>query len=169
MKKLQLYYIKKEYIDYLRKFDSKVPYNKKETRPYVGVVLCYNNINYFAPLSSPKPKHLKMNENALDIFKIKNGELGIVNINNMIPTPKECLIEVLPHVKDSKYKLLLQNQLMYLNNNKRRLYKKVIVFYKRYMKGYLSKNILDRCCNFTLLEEKCINYDKKESYLIENI
>lgn len=39
---------------------------------------------YFAPLSSPKPKHKRM-KNMIDFFKIKDGELGAVNFNNMIP------------------------------------------------------------------------------------
>lgn len=39
---------------------------------------------YFAPLSSPKPKHKNM-KNTIDFFKIKDGELGAVNFNNMIP------------------------------------------------------------------------------------
>jgi len=31
--KLKLYYINDEYVDYLRKFDNKVPYNKNKRRP----------------------------------------------------------------------------------------------------------------------------------------
>ena len=104
MKTLRIYYIDNDYINYLRKFDDRVAYNKTKTRPYVGVVYTFNNQTYFAPLSSPKPKHLTMNNRALDIFKIKDGELGIVNINNMIPTPKSCLTEVLPLVKDKQYR-----------------------------------------------------------------
>ena len=46
------------------------------------MVYTYNNYNYFAPLASPKPKHVNINPKAIDIFKIKNGELGVVNINN---------------------------------------------------------------------------------------
>ena len=101
MNKLKIYYIDNDYIDYLRKFDKRVPYNKTKTRPYVGVVYTFNNQTYFAPLSSPKPKHLTMNKDAIDIFKIKDGELGIVNINNMIPTPIACLTEVLPLIDEN--------------------------------------------------------------------
>ena len=132
MKTLKIYYIDNNYINYLRKFDNIVAYNKTKTRPYVGVVYTFNNQTYFAPLSSPKPKHLIMNNRALDIFKIKDGELGIVNINNMIPTPKSCLTEVLPLVKpkscltevlplvkDMQYKKLIIEQTTYLNNHKR--------------------------------------------------
>ena len=59
-----------KYCDYLRKFDSRVPYNKgtKELRPFVGVLFKIDSKEYFAPLSSPKPKHLKM-KNTIDFLK----------------------------------------------------------------------------------------------------
>ena len=144
MKTLKIYYIDTNYINFLRKFDNRVAYNKNKARPYVGVVYTFNNQTYFATLSSPKPKHLTMNDRALDIFKIKDGELGIVNINNMIPTPISCLTEVLPLVKDKQYRKLIIEQTTYLNNHKRDLLDK------------------DRCCNFRLLEEKCKEYEKEE-------
>lgn len=158
MKTLKLYYITDSYINYLRQFDDKVLYNKKSGRPYIGVVFTYNDFYYFAPLSSPKPKHLNMRKDAVDIFKIKDGELGIVNINNMIPTPKECLVDYLTIINDINYRNLLQEQLTYLNNNKRSLLSKVRQFRKRYQKGYLNKRILERCCDFRLLEDKCLEY-----------
>ena len=58
---MRIYRIKDEYIDFLRKYDKKVSKNKKETRPFVGIVFEINNFKYFAPLSSPKEKYLKMN------------------------------------------------------------------------------------------------------------
>lgn len=158
MKNLKLYYIDEEYINYLRQFDSNIAYNKVTTRPYIGIVYTYNNFNYFAPLSSPKPKHININPKAIDIFKIKDGELGVVNINNMIPTPIENLTEVLPTVTDKKYKKMLEQQLTYLNNHKAELYKKINHFQNMFRKGHLSENILKRCCNFILLEEKFKEY-----------
>lgn len=56
---LKIYYLKNDYIDYLRQFDNKVAYNKNSTRPYVGIVYRINEFNYFAPLSSPKSSILK--------------------------------------------------------------------------------------------------------------
>ena len=70
MKRLKIYFVNDDYIDYLRKFDTKVAYNKGRNRPYIGVVFTYKNFLYFSPLSSPKPKHLIMKENMVDIFKI---------------------------------------------------------------------------------------------------
>ena len=54
MKTLKIYYMDDKYINYLRTFDSKDPFNKNTTRPYIGVVYSFNYKNYFAPLSSPK-------------------------------------------------------------------------------------------------------------------
>ena len=118
-KTLKIYYLDENYINYLRRYDSKVAYNKNTTRPYIGIVYTFHGLNYFAPLSSPKQKHLSMKEKTIDIFKIDKGKLGIVNINNMIPTPIECISEVLPKVKDEKYKTLIENQTTYINNHKK--------------------------------------------------
>ncbi len=135
MKNLKLYYIEDEYINYLRRWDKKVAYNKNKGRPYVGVVYSHEGTDYFVPLHSPKEKHKMINDKAVDIYKIKSGELGVVNINNMIPVPMSVLSEVLPLITDRKYKALLENQLTFLNNNKRELYKKISWFIFLYQKG----------------------------------
>lgn len=160
MKNLKIYYISEKYISYLREFDKNVAYNKNSTRPYIGIVYTYDNYNYFVPLSSPKPKHININPKAIDIYKIKDGELGVVNINNMIPTHVEDLTEVLPTVKDKKYKKMLEEQLTFLNNHKAQLLKKINNFQNMYRKGHLSESVLSRCCNFILLEEKFEEYIK---------
>ena len=160
VKRLKLYYISDAYIKYLRKYDDRVMINKNRTRPYVGVVYTYNDHYYFAPLSSPKPKHQKMNKSAIDIWLIDNGKLGVINFNNMIPSPKEELTEVIPTVKDEKYKKLLENQISSINKNRELLLKKINRFHKKYNDRLLFPNVLSRCCNFKLLEEKCKEYKK---------
>ena len=59
---LKLVKIDADYCNFLRKFDSKVPYNYdvKSLRPFIGVLFTISDLMYFAPLSSPKPKHLKL-------------------------------------------------------------------------------------------------------------
>lgn len=158
MKNLKLYYVSDKYIEYLRMFDTKVAYNKRKTRPYVGIVCRCNDCDYFVPLASPKPKHLNINSKAVDIYKIKGGELGVLNINNMIPVNEVELTEVLPTIQDEKYKILLQKQITCINNDKSNLYKKITFFMHLYYKGNLSNQILQRCCNFPLLEEKKKEY-----------
>ena len=157
--RLKLYYIENSYIDYLREFDSKVYFNKNATRPYVGVVYTFNNNNYFAPLSSPKPKHLKLTKNAIDIWKIDNGKLGIINFNNMVQCPIEVLTEVITTVKDIKYTKLLENQISSINSDKDLLMNKLKRFQKQYRLGLLPINVLKRCCNFELLEQKCREFN----------
>ena len=92
IKNLQIIRVNTNYCDYLRKFDSRVAYNmnEKEIRPFVGILFKIEDCEYFAPLSSPKSKHKKM-KNTIDFLKIKNGELGAVNFNNMIPVKKWLL------------------------------------------------------------------------------
>ena len=78
----------------------------------------------------------------------------------MIPTPIEELTEVLPTITDIKYKTMLENQLTFLNNNKSQLLRKINTFQSMYRNNHLPQNILDRCCNFMLLEEKFKDYVK---------
>ena len=57
---MKLYAVTDEYIDYLRKFDSKVYDNKEDKRKvmrkYLGIVLTINETNYYIPMSSPNWK-----------------------------------------------------------------------------------------------------------------
>jgi len=153
-----LYYISEDYIKYLRKYDNKVPSNKNTTRPYIGIVYQYNGFNYFAPLSSPKEKHLKMNKKAIDIWKIDDGKLGIINFNNMLPCQKNLLTEVLPTITDVKYRKLLENQIELINKDRNIMLKKIITFHNKYNENLLTENVKNRCCNFRLLELKCQEY-----------
>lgn len=75
-----------DYCDYLRKHENRVSYNagKKILRPFVGVLFQMNEFKYFAPLSSPKKKHLLMRDNQ-DFLRLDKGRLGAINFNNMIP------------------------------------------------------------------------------------
>lgn len=172
MESLILVRLDSKYCDYLRQFDNKVPYNynKKELRPFIGVLFEVNNCKYFAPLSSPKPKHKTMNT-TLDFFKIDNGDLGAVNFNNMLPVTdkniikidldKDCLTN-----SEENYVNLLKEQIYWLNRNDEKLHSRTKRLYEKYMNGTLSPNVAKRCCNFKLLEEKCALYnrsvDKKE-------
>ena len=120
---LKIVKVDSTYCDYLRKFDNKVVYNKnkKELRPFIGILFRIDDLEYFAPLTSPKPKHKKM-KNKLDFLKIKNGELGAVNFNNMIPVDSSnySLIDLNNKnvdIEKLKYQKLLKEQLDWLNSN----------------------------------------------------
>ena len=121
MRNFKIVRVNSDYCDYLRKFDSRVSYNKgsKKLRPFVGVLFKIDKWEYFAPLSSPKTKH-KLMKNRLDFFKIKNGELGAINFNNMIPVTKNNYTEIDLYstnldIEERKYQKMLKEQLSWLN------------------------------------------------------
>ncbi len=120
---LRIVKVNPSYCDYLREFDNKVSYNKnkKDLRPFIGILFKIEDLEYFALLSSPKPKHKQM-KNKMDFSKIKNGELGAVNFNNMIPVDKEYynvinLNKKITNLEQLKYQKLLREQLDWLNSN----------------------------------------------------
>lgn len=163
---LKVVRVNTDYCDYLRKFDNKVAYNKneKELRPFIGILFEIDTCKYFAPLSSPKPKHRKM-KNSVDFFKIKNGELGAVNFNNMIPVGNYnySLIDLNREaltVEELKYQKLLKSQLQWLNANYNQVKNKSFKLYQLYNEGKLSNNIKERCCNFKMLEQKSLEYNE---------
>ncbi len=154
-----------KYCDYLRKFDYRVSYNKdkKELRPFVGVLFRIGDMEYFAPLTSPKPKHLKM-RNTIDFFRIDNGKLGAINFNNMIPVTKKNyeiinLNKKYIHKKEIQYQALLNNQYTWLNEYKDEIIKRATKLYNKYTHNRLPLNIQNRCCNYKILEEACLKYN----------
>lgn len=46
---MRFYYIKDNYIDFLKKYDNIVAENKQESRPYVGIVIEIKGHKYYAP------------------------------------------------------------------------------------------------------------------------
>ena len=58
-KSFKIVKVDSKYCDYLRQYDNKVSYNAgtKDLRPFIGVLFMIDKCEYFAPLSSPKPKH----------------------------------------------------------------------------------------------------------------
>ena len=101
---IKIYGVKDAYIKYLSQYQEHLFLHEGGSfgRKYIGTVLEINGFFYFAPLSSFKSKHTKMNE-SVDFIKIK--DYAVVNINNMIPVPKEQLIELdINAEKDLHYK-----------------------------------------------------------------
>ncbi len=164
-KKIKIVKVDSDYCNFLRKYDDKVSYNagNKELRPFVGILFTVNNCEYFAPLSSPKPKHIKL-KNTLDLIKINDGIYGVVNFNNMIPVTNNNYTEFdlnkKTNGKNEQYRIqLLNNQLRWLTSNKKDIYQKSKILYNLYINDKLPRNVKDRCCNYPLLEEKCAIYN----------
>ena len=166
--RLKLYTIDAEYCNYLRSVDLRVSdvQGQKSGRPFVGVVLSVNGVDYFAPLSSPKPKHLKMPD-SIDFIKIKKGEWGVINLNNMIPVQCSWITEVnhcaesTDAKKDKDYKTLIENQLTWCNSNKQHIQSSAARLRDVVVKGYAPLKLVSRCCDFLELEKACVKYKQQ--------
>ena len=150
----------------MRKYDNKVVYNagSKSLRPFIGILFYVGKCQCFAPLSSPKPKH-KLLKNTIDLIKIKNGDYGVVNLNNMIPVEENNYLEFdlnkkTENLQDMLRIKLMRNQLRYLTANKKEIYNKSKLLYNLYRNNKLPMNVKERCCNFPLLEQICKEYNK---------
>lgn len=161
--RLSLYWVNQDYNSMLRIIDKNVMdiSGNKSKRPFVGVLFMIGDIYYLAPLSSPKPKHLKM-KNMIDFLKIDNGRLGIININNMIPVSLKYVTKVNTNEMqkltsdEGKYVKLLEEQLSWINHsdNKVKIIERSKKLRSAYLENKLPPNIRERCVNFQLLEEK---------------
>jgi protein AbiQ len=161
MMSLKFFCADAEYCDFLRQTDACVPHvhDDKNTRPFVGILLSVNGIDYFAPLSSPKSKHKGM-KNQVDFLKIKGGEWGAINFNNMIPIHPSCLTAVDMKIseKDDKaeadYKNLLSNQLSWCNSNKAGILSRATKLYQIIVNKQARPELAKRCCDFLKDEEQ---------------
>ena len=92
-------------------------------------------------------------------MKLDEGRLGVMGFNNMIPVLDSCLIKFdIQAVRDTKYKMLLLNQLEYCNKNRDLILQRAQTTYRR----ALSRKIplyQKVCCNFEKLERKSKRYD----------
>jgi protein AbiQ len=159
--RFQLVRVSKNYADYLREYDDKVPF--KQNRPFVGIVLMVGENKYYAPLTSPKKKH-KFMKDTLDFIKIKDGEYGAINLNNMIPVQDCGIVAVNLRIGENdseqeiKDKILLQNQRIWCVKHKNVIEDKAKKLHDKIYEKKAGNHIASRCCDFKLLEEKASLY-----------
>lgn len=162
--KIRLYKVNLNYIKYLHyNYDKRVQYNEKEgqeyneNRPYIGIVLTINNIDYFAPLEHPRPEHKALKSNP-HIVKIKEGKYGLIGLNNMLPVHKSLLIDF--DIKSNKNKDVLITQYIFCQKNKNTIKGKALrVYEKRTTKPNSFEEKV--YCDFKSLEEGLAKYCKE--------
>lgn len=178
--KLKIYSVSDEYVKYLRQFDNKIYDNKEDirthTRKYVGIVINIENINYYIPMSSPKKTDyfdkgctkIRPSVNTIVRMTVKNKDgilelRGTLRISNMIPVPNtEITLYDVDSELDIKYKDIIIDEIAFLrnSNNAKNIINKAKLVHKQKINNF-KINYLDRCVNYKLLEEKCIEYNKK--------
>lgn len=158
MSGFRFYHIQDKYINFLHSGDQRVQFNKDHKRPYVGIVLNIHNVDYYVPLESPKPNHENIRSGG-PVLKLDNGKLGVMGFNNMIPVPKCALLTFdFSDVHDKKYYNLLIDELNYCNHNKKIIYHRAEITYKKATSGNVPL-YSKVCCDFKKLEVMSRKYD----------
>ncbi|MCD8068297.1 MAG: type III toxin-antitoxin system ToxN/AbiQ family toxin [Lachnospiraceae bacterium] len=162
-----------KYIRNLHHIDDRImsvsPQAGKDERPFLGIIVLCNHMQYCIPLSKPKPKHKNM-KNKIDFKKIEcDGELlGVLNFNLMIPVENAQLIPIDTIVRKHdnqnirKRKNILLKELNWCNEHASDICNTANVLYRKYLSGenFSAKN---QCVDFLRLETEYILYNKKLS------
>lgn len=157
---LKFYVLDKDYYNFLAQFDDRIMNinDNKSHRPFVGIVFSIDHVDYYAPLTSPKPKHEQM-KNQVDFLKINGGLYGAINLNNMLPVVQSA-VTLLDFSKlrcdtkgERQYKNLLLNQYRWCQKNSDSIIKRATVLYHM-IEDQPRAALKNRCCDFKLLEEK---------------
>ena len=163
MEHIRFYEVNCEYVNFLSQFEPLLFHNKASNqtneRKYIGVVLCVNGFQYFAPLSSHKPKHDRM-QNGIDFIKIK--QYAVINLNNMFPVPKTEYKNVdFSKVSDYKYKSLLLSEYRYIKAIEKKIMTNAKIVYKHKTNTANKTSLSQRCNDFLILEKACMDYISK--------
>lgn len=175
--KIYLYNVDDNYIKYLKTFDPHVSDSKvgkrKHIRKYIGAVIQINDCQYFAPLSSPKPKDFNadgsIRKDPIFLTRIivnndngSNELKGKILLGNMIPINASALTKVNPNdEKDLNYKTLIIKELDFITKNRKEIVRKANIIYNQKIGKYKTSEYskyLDCVVDFKLLEEKSKNY-----------
>ena len=154
-----------------------------ESKPYIGILVEDNGIEYVIPLSSAKEKHKAWKNVDTDRFLIfencenaesgtkdiyvKNGDgtfkhiLSVMDLKKMIPikTGLYSEVDLNPSKNDStaekKYKVLLNIEYTFCLKIIDSVIQKAT---KLYQKQISTGKVIKFCCDFKLLEDKCREY-----------
>ena len=171
MKKITLFTVDDNYIDYLRQYDSKVLKHSGEdyttSRKYLGVLFEINGFKYLAPLSSPSEtydfKDGIIRKSLIPIIRMvsENQLLGTIKLGCMIPIFDENLISYydINSEIDLKYKILVRKELEFIYINKELILKNAYKLYQQKINN-MSMGYIKNTVDFQLLEEKAKLYKK---------
>ncbi len=153
--RLKLYNIDDNYVNFLKKRDSKVPDNYSGKRAYVGILISINGRDYFAPLTSDKQKkYLGSKKEKFHIIPLISGTnyYGALLLNNMIPVDKSLAKNLnYKTIQDQFYANLISNQINLINSMKADIVKNANKVYRNVC---VNKNsfYISISCDFANLE-----------------
>ena len=153
---LNFYYVNKDYADYLRQTDNKVPELEYDSNDkfFCGIVLSVNGISYYAPIS-----HDTQYQQTSLLIKDKGKSISSIKFAFMIPVSPNQLNRIdFSEVEktDKKYADLLRAEYRYCASHKTDINEKAL---KVYAIGCNPSHRLNSvCCNFKKLEEAMVSF-----------
>lgn len=159
--KLLMYDISEDYKNYLRKFDNRV--SMKENRKFYGILITKDNMDYYIPFTSKIEKRTS-SKLTVNVKDTNNRIISKLLLNNMIPVNEKDAILV--DIEKSKYKDYFNREIRYLRKEKviEEILRKVDNMFKvlENHKNIDYEFFRKLCCDFKMLEEKCVEYHKKD-------
>ena len=161
MDKLDFYEVNADYIEYLLRFDPKVPkVNYSETGKHdkflCGIVLAVNGHDYFAPISS-----FATRQRTNLIIKNEDGRaISSIRFSFMIPVPPSVVS--IKRIKDEpspEYRRLLDLELRFCQKNSKAIHRLAKFVYNTVIENKDSI-MVKNCCDFKKLEAACAEYFK---------
>ena len=169
---MKFYKVDTNYLNELRKIDNRVPFNKeyvgssKKTRPYIGIMLVVDGVDYLVPLTSKTNKRSTYIN--IPIFDKNNKKIAYLLINNMVPVPESCrtLIDMDGVLSiDPAYHDLLLNEINYLRPRTETIKKRCDDIRSVKVKGKFRERITDAMADYCL---NLLELEKVYAYYYEN-
>ena len=87
-----------------------------------------------------------------------------------MPIPRSYLEKIeFTRIKDFKYRSMLRNQMKWINQNKLRIQNRARNLYYLILNKHATEELVNRCCDFRLLERKCDEFMRENQLQEEEI
>lgn len=163
--KFKFYDIDISYLNFLRQFEPRLPeiLYTHHNKFVCGVVFESNGLPYVVPVSS----NIRPQKTSVIIKNKRNQAISSLRFSFMFPCPPEFLT-----YKDFKeeppgsYRRWLLDEIAYCNTHREKIRNKAAYTY--FHRVTEPKPLFEAvCCDFKLLEEKCLEYCAARGVLIE--
>ncbi len=173
---MDFFYPNKDYLDFLRNFESKIMQTNGYKFPkfVFGTVFEIQGHSYYIPVSSIKKEiHLNNDGSLKSNYKrtclpimISDKETtekiaSLLRFDFMFPIPTSELKRVeIDGIENSDYRNLVQKEYFFCKNNRNKIKEKAFTLYEKAKDPTHYLNSL--CCDFALIEVECNNWIKNK-------
>ncbi|MCM1579691.1 MAG: type III toxin-antitoxin system ToxN/AbiQ family toxin [Ruminococcus sp.] len=166
---IYFYYIKNEYIEYLKKIEKSregytcvpnVGYRTSDKFMF-GAVMEINGMKYYVPVSS-------YSKNMQDVILIRDKKdktkiLGSLRFAYMIPVPRPCLVRLDPNtVKNQRSKIHITKELAFCRRERDKIFKQARNTYYR-VTTKANPLLVKNSCDFKTLEQAYMEYCRENN------